>query len=154
MSRTALAILFSVLLTGCPGGSDTPELGSVTGTVTLDKQPLPDATVQFTPSGGGRPASAVTESDGGYELMWSPGNPGATPGKYQVSITTASTKTDEATGEDVPIPEKVPAKYNAHTELEREVVAGSNSFNFDLDSNGEIYTEGDDDGGSSSCCCN
>ena len=155
MIRSRVLVLSGLLLAGCFGGaSDTPDLGSVQGKVTLDKQPLANARVLFSPIEGGRPAIATTESNGSYELMYSPGNPGATPGKYSISISTALTVTDEQTGEDVQVPEKVPAKYNAHTTLEREVVAGSNTFDFDLDSQGEIYSEENDKNSGSASCCN
>jgi len=150
MYRTSVSLVLLWALVGCGGGgSDNPDLGSVTGTVTLDGKPLPNATVEFTPTGGegGRPAVAVTDDDGEYELEYTPGNYGATPGSYQVVITTATTTTD-AEGNDVDVPEKLPAKYNANTELKAEVKAGSNKFDFALDSKGEIANEEED----SDCC--
>jgi hypothetical protein len=144
MYRTCLSIVLSIILIGC-GGGDTPELGTVEGTVTLDGKALSQATLEFTPTGedGGRPSIAVTDEDGDYELEYSAAQAGAPPGKYQVRITTATTTTD-AEGNDVDVPETLPAKYNFDTELEEEVKAGSNTIDFKLDTKGAII-EGDDD---------
>lgn len=141
MSRVQLGLLVCTLaMAGC-GGSSAPEgLINVYGNVTLDGEPLPNATVIFTPVEGGRPAAGVTDSGGDYELEYSAGTEGALPGKYQVSISTATTETNDE-GEDVEIPEKLPAKYNAHTELEVEVTPDQEEFDFELNSEGEIYEE-------------
>ena len=80
MYRISFSLVLLVTLIGCGGDSDLPDLGSVTGTVTLDGKPLPNATVEFTPVDGGRPSVAMTEDDGEYELEYTPGNFGATPG--------------------------------------------------------------------------
>ena len=141
-----MSIVLSIILIGC-GGDDAPELGTVEGTVTLDGKALPNATVEFTPAGeeGGRPSVAVTDEDGYYELKYSAAHTGAPPGKYTVQITTATTISDEQ-GNDVDVPETLPAKNNGETELEREVKAGSNTIDFKLDRDGEVYQEDDDEG--------
>lgn len=144
MYRISFSLVLLVTLIGCGGDSDLPDLGSVTGTVTLDGKPLPNATVEFTPVDGGRPSVAVTEDDGEYELEYTPGNFGATPGSYQVTITTATTTTDKQ-GNDVDVPETLPAKYNVNTTLKEEVKAGSNEIDFKLDSKGEVAKEETDD---------
>ena len=157
MHRICLGIVLSMVLIGCGGGGgDTPELGTVKGTVTLDGKALPNATVEFTPTGekGGRPSIAVTDSGGDYELKYTDAHAGAPPGKYQVRITTASTTTDEQ-GNDVVVAETVPAKYNYETELKEEVTAGSNTIDFKLDSKGAIYEDddGEEDGENSAPGC-
>lgn len=152
MLRIWLSAAFSVaLLLGC-GGGEGPELGSVEGTVTLDGDPLPNATVTFTPRDGGRLSIGITDDDGHYELKHTPSRDGALIGKHRVTITTASSKTG-ADGNDIEIPEKLPANYNAETELERDVEAGSNEFDFELDSKGRIYKEGDEKREISPTCC-
>ena len=61
---------------GC--GGDTPPLGQVTGTVTLDGKPVDGATIQFEPTTSGLPtAFGRTDSQGKYELWYSRGNKGA-----------------------------------------------------------------------------
>jgi len=123
------AILTSALLfqVGC-----SQQGCQVTGTVTLDGQPLPDARVEFIPtSRSGRIASGWTETDGKYQLTTSKSVSSVFPGQYRVKITTSvSTGTSDADLKTTP--EKAPAKYNKKTELERTVEDGPNEMDFDL----------------------
>lgn len=124
-----VALAAAALTLGCQGDNE-----GVTGTITLDGQPLTDAEVVFTPQEGGRPAMATTDASGKYELIYTVNQRGAPPGKYIVRIRSARTETGE-NGQDVNIPEKVPAKYNQKSELAAEIQDGqSNQFNFDLES--------------------
>ncbi len=134
-SLVCVAFALTFIALGCGGGApdDTPDLGTVTGTVKLDGTPVPKATVSFSPEAGGRPSTGTTDENGYYELLYSVGNKGAVPGKYQVRITTATTVVNEA-GEDVDVPEKIPAKYNTETELSEEVKPTSQTIDFDLKS--------------------
>lgn len=120
-----------LMISGC--GSD--ELNSVSGTVTLDGQPLKGAFVTFSPAEGGRPASAETDDEGRYELQYSRTSKGTGAGKYVVTIRTG-TSTDE--GEE--IPEKLPARYHDEAadnpEMRVEVTPGGNTFDFKLTSKG------------------
>lgn len=125
------ALLFcTACLVGC--GSSGPQLGTVTGKVTLDGAPLADATVQFQPAEG-KPSYAVTDASGNYELLFAPDQPGATLGKHTVEIT-GNTYSEDAQGNEVQLPQKVPGKYNQNSELTADVKAGSNTFNFELKS--------------------
>jgi len=118
----AFALLMPVAcLVGC-GDSSGPELGKVSGTVTLDGAPLAGATVEFHPQGEGvRPSFGATDADGGYELMFLRDKPGAPVGMNTVMIT-------------VDPPQEVPAKYNKSSELTADVKSGSNQFDFNLTS--------------------
>jgi hypothetical protein len=80
----ALALLVSVpFLSGC-GAKPV----KVTGTVTLNGQPVEGATVQFVPvNDGGRPAVGTTGADGGFSLTTIENHDGAMPGEYKVVIT-------------------------------------------------------------------
>jgi len=122
---------------GCGGGG--PELASVSGTVTLDGQPLSDAMVIFIPENG-RQAAARTDTAGKYVLTFKEGRQGAEPGKYKVRITTGRAAGEDDDGHETePVPEKVPMKYNAQTELEYTVEAGKeNVADFPLESGGEV----------------
>lgn len=134
-SLGCFTLVLSFIATGCGGAAsdDTPELGTVSGTVTLDGSPVPKATVTFKPEAGGRPSSGTTDDQGYYELQYSLNNNGAVPGKHTVRITTATTITNEA-GEDTDVPEKIPAKYNSETELTEEVKPTSQTIDFALKS--------------------
>lgn len=135
LSLVRYVCLVCLLCVGCGGGTD---LSGVHGTVTMDDKPLPNALVRFLPVGGGREAAGRTDSNGKFELMFSRGNEGAVPGDYTVSISTASEMTDE-NDKVVVTEETVPVQYNFNTELKATVKdSGSNEFNFDLKSEGEI----------------
>jgi hypothetical protein len=124
-------VLGAISLPGC-GGRDHPEVGRVSGVVTLDGQPLPEATVMFQPTEG-RASIATTDSAGKYSLTYLDGVPGARLGTHKVIIRT------EVPGEDGQPPivrEKLPKRYHDQTELTAEVKPGSNTFDFALTSQG------------------
>ncbi|MFN3161416.1 MAG: carboxypeptidase-like regulatory domain-containing protein [Rubinisphaera brasiliensis] len=124
-------LLFSLLiLPGC-GGGDGPEMGTVSGTVTLDGDPLPNVQVLFNP-GTARPSEAVTNESGQYELQYTPDIEGAVVGTHQVFISSRHELDDE--GNPVSQEEAVPAKYNTESTLSEEVTSGHNEINFDLES--------------------
>src|SRR5262245_45159556 len=84
---SCLVLRFSCLLAlasvaGC-GGPEHPPVGRVTGTITLDGQPLGDATVMFQPPDG-RPAQGTTDKSGKYSLTYLDGVPGAKVGTNTV----------------------------------------------------------------------
>ena len=116
-------------LAGC-GGPAHPDVGRVSGVITLDGQPLADATVMFQPTTG-RASVATTDSAGKYSLLYLDGVPGALLGTHKVIIRT------EIPGEDGQPPvakEKLPKKYHDTTELTAEVKPGANKFDYDLKS--------------------
>jgi len=125
----AVAILALLWIAGC-GGSG-PELGRVTGTIKLGGQPLEGATVEFQPETSGSPSYATTDAEGYYELAYLPGQPGALLGKHRVSISTFRQQSNPD-GTTTTLPERLPAKYNAETELVREVQSGKNAIDFEL----------------------
>jgi hypothetical protein len=121
-------------------GCGDPDMGYVTGTVTLDGQPLEGATLFFQPDNGDRPSLGYTDADGYYQLEYSTTKSGARVGAHTVRISTyAEVLVDDETGNRLPgTPEKVPMKYNTKTELKKEVKAGRQTMDFELDSQGEI----------------
>ncbi|HID75213.1 MAG TPA: carboxypeptidase regulatory-like domain-containing protein [Planctomycetaceae bacterium] len=151
-----LLVLTGMVL-GC-AGSDRPETVPVSGTVTLNGQPLAGAHVVFTLKEGGELAKATgtTDSQGKYQLSTFGENDGAVPGSYVVTITKTaggmegSEEMDAedpselygeameaaARGEEVTEGEsEIPAKYGdpQQSGLEATVTKGGpNEFNFDL----------------------
>jgi hypothetical protein len=111
--------LIVVLTVGCqPAG---PELGLVSGRVTLDGQPLEGARLMFQPDGNKPPSVGVTDKDGHYDAFYKRDVDGALVGNHTVRIRIA----------DKPV---IPAKYNDNSELQREVKAGKNEIDFELTS--------------------
>ncbi|MEM7314373.1 MAG: carboxypeptidase-like regulatory domain-containing protein [Planctomycetota bacterium] len=79
-----IAAVFSVsVLSGC-GSSKT---GSVTGKVTLDGQPVSEASIAFRPKDGGRMSTGETNAQGEYTLTCYERGDGAIPGDHVVTVT-------------------------------------------------------------------
>jgi hypothetical protein len=125
------ALVGLVAAPGCGGSGSTTE--KVHGKVTLDGAPLPDAGIEFQPTSG-RPSAARTDANGEYKLEYSASQSGAMKGQHTVRISTGGERPDPATGQMKKFPEKVPAKYNVKSELKKEVKAGDNALDFDLQS--------------------
>ena len=116
-------------MAGC-GSEDG--LAKVKGKVTLNGRPLEGATVEFQPAAErGAPSAGATDAKGRYELMYTFDVPGAMPGEHVVSIRTAEICFD-GQGNEFEREERVPPKYNTHTELKRTVVPGRNTIDFEL----------------------
>ncbi len=136
---TALALVLAAsVVCGC-GGSRS-DIAEVSGTVTLDGEPLPNAQVQFIPKGGtGSSSFGKTDSSGNYSMMFSRSVPGASLGESSIRISTADVNVQD--GEEVVVKERVPPKYNSKSELVENVQLGSNTFNFTLVSGVEEITQ-------------
>lgn len=136
--RTVSFVVALALVTTFCGCGGPGNVGTVTGTVTLDGQPLPDALVTFTPTGEGSPSAGRTDSNGVYKLMYTREAEGAELGDHTVRITTYSQGNPDGDPPVAATPEKVPSKYNVKTELKVTVTKGSNTHDFPLDGQGEI----------------
>lgn len=86
-ARSTPLILSVTLLfvAGC-GGSDRPPLAEASGVLTLDGQPVAEATVSVVPVEGGRPASAITDKEGRFVLKSYADADGAAVGEYKVAV--------------------------------------------------------------------
>jgi len=147
----ACAILAIVLWVGAAGCGEDDGIGKrypVSGTVTYKGQPVPKATVVFSPADAqtGRPATSTTDSDGVYQLTTASPGDGALPGKYAVTVSAIErdlSKTKNAAGgmyrADIILkaPKKlmVPAKYGERksSTLTVEVKPERNTFDFPLE---------------------
>ena len=137
----AACVTLSVLLTGCGSGiADLPELGTVTGTVTLDGTPLADAAVSFTPASG-RHSGGTTDDQGYYSLQYTADESGAKIGLHTVRIEIIREgdyldDPDNKSAAATDAAANLPAVYNIKSELSAEVKSGSNTFDFNLTSDG------------------
>ncbi|AMV32957.1 hypothetical protein VN12_12585 [Pirellula sp. SH-Sr6A] len=134
----------SLFASGCTS-SDQPELGQVTGTITLDGKPLTGVAVVFQPENG-RPARGMTNAEGKYELVYIRQTKGSKVGPNRVEIAPSeegeeSEEPEVGDGEAQTASKKsksgkpvVPARYNTKSELKVEVVSGKNTFDFQLES--------------------
>lgn len=122
--RYRMAILLvGVWLTGCGGSGDRPDIGTVSGIITFDGQPLANASVAFSLQGF-RPSVGTTDEQGKYELIYIRDIKGAAVGTHSVKI--------KQFGQGAV---QVPRRYNYDTQLSAEVAPGQNTINFDLKSN-------------------
>ena len=127
-------------LTGCFRRG--PELAPVTGTVTLDGEPLAGSQVEFKPMRG-NPSYGTTDQLGRYELRYTKDKAGGVVGSHVVRITTQTTAVDPETGNEIQVPQRVPERYNERSQLIREVKAGvENRFDFPLESEPETEEAG------------
>jgi hypothetical protein len=124
------ALVGLVLLAGCrPSGS------SVSGKVTLDGAPLPEATISFVPLGDAtQTAGWAAVQDGQYAIA---ADSDLTAGKFRVEIralksTGAKTNANDPTL--IEAQEAIPSRYNAQSELTVEIKAGENVADFSLTS--------------------
>jgi len=126
----ALFVLSLICLPGCSPGKST-----VSGTVTLDGQPVQSGAITFVKDEGG---SMVREgaviSDGKFEAA-------VPPGKYKLELTGQKvvgkrTQTGfDGKPETLDVTEQLfPEKFNTKTELMQEIKPGANPINLDLKS--------------------
>jgi hypothetical protein len=120
------SILLLAAWTGC--GASKPNVAPVHGRVTLDGQALPNASIVFhgadNSTSGGK-----TDKDGNYELIYKRGIMGAAIGTNHVTILEDTLITHR--------PQRVPARYNQDSDLQRDVNPGDNVLDFDLTTEGK-----------------
>jgi hypothetical protein len=130
--KIAAACGFALLLclSGC-GRRDG--LTEISGAVTYDGQPVKKGAISLLPADGQGPTAAAVIADGKYSVK-------VTPGKKQVKI-----EGFRVTGQKqynprdpkspmVDVQEQIlPERYNAKTELSREIASGAKTVDFALE---------------------
>lgn len=126
MLRPAFALFFLVVIGACVGCGDgsRPQLGLVTGRVTIDGVPLKSALVVYKPEGV-KHSSGMTDDDGYYDLTFIRDIKGVAVGTCQVTVrkTPASGASPE-----------LPKKYSSFGELTFTVKSGENQIDLELTS--------------------
>jgi hypothetical protein len=115
------------LLSSC-GSAKGPQLGTVTGVVSMDGKPLANARVVFTPIDEGRGSVGVTNESGRYSLEFAYNQKGAAVGEHTVQIFSES-YSGEGPSDPVISPE-----FNSASTLKAHVKPGRNSFDFSVTS--------------------
>lgn len=126
--RSFPLLSLALILTGC-GGAPRPEMGYVSGTITMDGQPLHGVIVVMKPENG-RMAVAMTDSKGYYDIEYIKGEKGTKLGPTTVSFEWPTSPI----GPTKPIPSKYTA---AKSEAKLDVKKGRQTFNLDLKSETE-----------------
>jgi hypothetical protein len=127
-----------VLALGCGSRKYAP----VSGQVTLNGQPLANATVGFQPIAAegsmeaGPGSAGTTDEKGMFVLKGLKGESGAWVGEHRVIISLVNTKAgaDDRRRGGPPQEETIPARYNTSTELTFAVRPGTNKADFNLTS--------------------
>jgi hypothetical protein len=131
----AWLLLLPLLLLGC--GKSGPKVVPVSGQVTLDKKPLANADVTFSPTepgpnnSPGLESSGRTDEQGRYSLkVIQDKRDGAVVGAHKVRISLIE--------RGASLVNRLPKAYNQNTKLTFTVPAeGSKEANFDLSSKGK-----------------
>jgi len=140
--RTVCVVILAAGLFGCGG---TAGGVAVTGTVTLDEQPLADAVVTFYPDGetAGLGGAGRTGADGRYTLTAARGG-SLPPGEYTVVISRPLRPDGTAPPPDVPpiesdARETLPATYSSRdaSALKRTVSKDTKGYDFRLHTSGK-----------------
>jgi hypothetical protein len=133
---TLLCVLVLSVI-GC-GRSDIPELGTVSGVVTMNNEPLPNAIVNFSPQAAGRPSTAETDADGRYSLLYLTDIEGAVVGQHSVTIERIVSEEEDNLSDDPAdleegqeLPKQLPASATDGSIL-KDVAAGHNDINIQL----------------------
>ena len=144
MKKFALGLVALAMLAVLPACSKAIKTEGVTGVITYNGEPLADATVKFIPTDAtGSQSYGKTNEKGEYKLQTLLGaaDAGTTPGEYKVTVDCIETYETgnmiQENGEEKPETKArsiIPEQYNnAETSgLTATVVAGDNTFNFDL----------------------
>ena len=127
LAVTMIGVVVLVSTCGCGPSQDLPDLGLVTGTVTLDGTPTQGLQVRFEPQGAAL-SMGMTNASGQYELYYTNNAKGAAIGKHIVRIE----QFDDPDGQGTPV--MIPARYNVDSTLTADVTAGENTIDFDLTS--------------------
>ena len=129
----ALAGLFLLtLMVGCGG-----KPAVVTGTITVDGEPLTQGSVTFAPSNGGLRASGVIQSDGSYEIRTNR-DAGLDIGEYDVAVVSREVIITSSNTPPMPGKYLAPKRYGKvkTSGLHYAVQKGSNIIDIDLSSEG------------------
>ncbi len=140
----SLVLMTLIVVSGCGRDARLPNLVPVEGRVTLDGQPLANATITFIPSGNtvGRGAGAMTDDSGTYRLKEQDGSQGTAVGSYRVVISKlVNSDGSDFVGDrlgpmDTNARELLPARYSdfGRTESTAEVVDGGGTIDLKLSS--------------------
>jgi len=143
IARAVVIVCLLGIVSGCGRRSGYPPTAPVVGVVTMDGQPLVDATIMFSPSNG-RSAMGKTDTAGRYELYYTGEIKGGMLGPCRVSISKQAPdpkyrpsekerRESEGGASNIPYIEFVPSRYHGtKSELKAEVSDTQNVFNFDL----------------------
>lgn len=122
--------LISLVAHGCSSDSSK---GTVTGTVTLDGQPLQSGLIRFVPADGQTPTAEATITDGEFTAQVPVGEKRISISAPKVVGKRKAYETPDSPMVDI-VEELLPARYNVTSELTLKVSGGRQDAPFDLKS--------------------
>jgi len=123
--RVVTPVVLFASLAGCfGGGAERPELGYVSGTVTMNSEPVKNINVILKPTEG-RAAMGVTDDDGHYEVEYTVDEKGTKIGPNVVSL-----EWPHGFMPTFPLSERYRADKTA---LKLDVKPGNNTFDIKLE---------------------
>jgi hypothetical protein len=143
--RRSRILLFALIVVTTPACNSSPPFAEVSGVVTLDGKPMPDAIVQFLPDPDrktdGPPSSGKTDGEGRFRLTSEDkhGKDGAVVGFHRVVIWDARTaapprnRWTEGKRPNTP-PSRIPPRYTRaqETPLRQEVKSGPQTITLEV----------------------
>lgn len=143
-TRLAALLALGLVVAGCGGDPNKPELGRVQGTVTFNGQPLTHGSVVFVPVAGkgsdtGHIASGMIDERGNFELTTFNTGDGAVLGQHIATVESREQNTFVPPKPGEPInyvlpKSSTPAKYASaeSSPLRYTVESGRNTFALEL----------------------
>jgi hypothetical protein len=113
------------------GCSSDPSKGTVSGTVTLDGQPLQSGLIRFVPVDGQTPSAEATITDGEYSADVPVGEKRVSISAPKVVGKRPAYQTPDSPTIDI-VEELLPKRYNVSSELTLNVTAGRQQAPFEL----------------------
>jgi len=131
LAKPAMPLLGLIVCFGCSGSRDEnlPPTISVTGVVTYQGKPVPDASIMFYPTQGRKPATGKADASGKFELSTFGKNDGVLAGEHKVTVNAY-----ETTSEGVSMKSAIPVKYTtpSNTPLVVNVSESDNEIKLEL----------------------
>jgi hypothetical protein len=107
--------LILALATGC-SDSDRMQTAPVKGVVTYKGKPVPNGTIMFMPSAGGKAATGELDKEGRFELTTYSDGDGAVLGSHDIAVVALEEMKDVLPEQRSGLPKPlVPDKYLSHT---------------------------------------
>jgi hypothetical protein len=115
MSRCVplLAVFMAVAALGCSNSATRPV--PVVGVIRLEGEPLPGVLIEFIPDAyrgtKGLRASALSDADGRFKLVYDDQRPGAVPGLHRVMVTDPQRRQAPQGSDEPPQPGRISFAY-------------------------------------------
>jgi hypothetical protein len=126
-------LLLAIVIGGIGCTTESPQQSTVRGTVTLDGAPLADGLINFVAVDLQSPTVEAKIANGSFEVAVPPGEKRVEIRAPKVTGKKKVYDTPDSPTVDI-VEERLPARYNAQSELQMTVVEGPQEKTFELQS--------------------